>query len=146
MLANKIFNIRKETIKFKNNAKELIKEYNTTDPFKLADYLKIEIVYLDYVDWYGAYTPIQNKKYIFLNGNLDKASQIFVCAHELGHYFHEYKHVLTFKNYVLFGEDSLEKEANIFAAFLISKMDTEYLFDIQTETSNEILKVIMKYL
>lgn len=30
-------------MKFKNNAKELIKEYNTTDPFKLADYLKIEL-------------------------------------------------------------------------------------------------------
>ena len=44
MLANKIFNIRKEIMKFKNKAKELIKEYRTTDPFKLADYLKIEIV------------------------------------------------------------------------------------------------------
>lgn len=133
-------------MKFKNKAKELIKEYRTTDPFKLADYLKIEIVYLDYKGWYGSYAVIQNRKYIFLNGNLDKASQIFVCSHELGHCFHEYEHVLTFKNYVLFGEDTLEKEANIFAAFLISQMDAEYLFDIQTETSNEILKVIMKYL
>ena len=146
MLANKIFNIRKEIMEFKNKAKELIKEYNTTDPFKLADYLKIEIVYLDYVDWYGSYAVIQNRKYIFLNGNLDKASQIFVCSHELGHSFHEYEHVLTFKNYALFGEDTLEKEANIFAASLISYMDAEYFFDIQTETSNEVLKVIMKYL
>lgn len=133
-------------MKFKNKAKELIKEYRTTDPFKLADYLKIEIVYLDYKGWYGSYAVIQNRKYIFLNGNLDKASQIFVCSHELGHCFHEYEHVLTFKNYVLFGEDTLEKEANIFAAFLISQMDAEYLFDIQTETSNEILQKIMRHL
>ena len=133
-------------MKFKNKAKELIKEYRTTNPFKLADYLKIKIVYLDYKGWYGSYAVIQNRKYIFLNGNLDKASQIFVCSHELGHCFHEYEHVLTFKNYVLFGEDTLEKEANIFAAFLISQMDAEYLFDIQTETSNEILQKIMRHL
>ena len=52
---------------FSRIANDLITTYGTNNPFKLAKYLNIQVVYLDYKAWLGLYSNINGVRTIFIN-------------------------------------------------------------------------------
>ncbi|WP_434310471.1 ImmA/IrrE family metallo-endopeptidase [Hominifimenecus sp. rT4P-3] len=105
--------------KIKKNVAHYVHIFETRDPFKLAEYLKIIVQIGNIGECLGCYMFLKNHKYIFLNQNLDEWESRMVLAHELGHaVMHRKKncYFLREKTLLLPG---LEQEANIFAAELL---------------------------
>lgn len=71
------------------NIKEIIlhltQKYNTSDPFELADALKIAVYYEDLGTINGYYNNPLRMKQIHINLSLNRHYAKFTCAHELGH-------------------------------------------------------------
>ena len=98
----------------------LIKKYNTNDPYILANYLDIEVIEHDLASAYGMYKLVKRNKFIFLNNKWDDDTKRFVLCHELGHaILHRTSPGFYFKNHTLMKTSIYEKEANTFASELI---------------------------
>jgi len=106
-------------------ADELVKKYNTRDPFEVIEGEGIHLIFnYEFTDLKGFYSVMNKKRYIVINGNLNDSTKKTVAAHELGH---DLLHRCFSENSIL-SEISLfdldkrqEYEANLFAAdFLIS--------------------------
>lgn len=63
--------------------------YGTSDPFKLCDYLNIDLRYEDMGQYpLGKTAWILGESIILLDESIrDDSRRYFVCAHELGHFF-----------------------------------------------------------
>ena len=109
----------------RNSAKQLMKKYKTNDPFELAEYLKIKIVYEDLgKNIRGYYQECPKLKIIHINSNLDYTAQRIVCCHELGHaMLHSKLNILFLNKHTFCVKDKFEREANIFAAELLIPSD-----------------------
>ena len=86
----------------------------------------------------GFYEYDRRNKYIFINNNLDDASQKFVCAHEFGHsQLHPRVNTPFLRASTLVSTDKIEREANRFAINLLlydkDFEDYETKFDILRE-------------
>jgi len=63
-----------------------VSHVGTRDPFKIARYLGVEVMYRDDFDELkGMYAILKNKRFIFINADLPEQLCRLVCAHELGH-------------------------------------------------------------
>lgn len=103
-------------------ANKLIKTYETNDPFKLAEYLGINIKYEKLQHLKGFYTYILRNRYIVINKDLDEISAKIVCAHEIGHdRFHRGLGINMFQDEmcVSLKTSTPEIQANYFAAELL---------------------------
>lgn len=112
--------------------KNLVKKWETRNPFLLCKFLKIDILYCELGNIKGYYKKSLGKKIIVLDTNLDEFSKKVVLSHELGHaLLHSSKYVNYMKDYQLLPKTSiLEYEANKFAAeLLIDKDMQEYYYD-----------------
>ena len=69
----------------KKIALHLIKKYNTQNPFKIADALKIEYIVGPMGQYSGCYLYLKRHRCIFINEDLSENDMHFVMAHELGH-------------------------------------------------------------
>ncbi|MEE1074459.1 MAG: ImmA/IrrE family metallo-endopeptidase [Acutalibacteraceae bacterium] len=113
-----------------NKVAELVKKYNTRDPFKLCEELNIKIRYKDLGLSMKAFYFYQSRiKNIVINNRVEPIVRNILCAHELGHaVLHgELAAMKGFRELELF--DSIiptEYEANLFAAELLIN-DTELL-------------------
>lgn len=110
------------------------KKYKTTDPFKIAEALGIEVQIGDIGSRYGCYMYLKRSKCIWLNENLEPHELEFVMAHELGHaIMHPKENCYFIKHKTLFLNSKIEKEANKFAVeFLISDSEVqEYAVELQ---------------
>ncbi len=67
----------------KKIALHLIKKYNTQNPFKIADALKIEYIIGPMGHYSGCYLYLKKHRCIFLNDELSENEKSFVMAHEL---------------------------------------------------------------
>ncbi|WP_130890226.1 ImmA/IrrE family metallo-endopeptidase [Fusobacterium ulcerans] len=113
----------------------LIKKWETRNPFLLCKYLKIDIMYRDLGEIKGYYKKSVGKKIIVLNEKLDEFSLKVVLAHELGHaLLHTSKEINFMKEHHLLPKSSIwEYEANKFAAELLidEEMEYEYLYEVK---------------
>lgn len=106
--------------KEKLEAEKLIKKYQTNNPFKIAEYKKIQIFYFDLKELRGVYRYYKRNKQIFINSTLPCHIQKLVCAHELGHaIFHTNLNTPFFESNTLFSRNKLEIQANRFAIELL---------------------------
>lgn len=113
----------------KGTVETLIKKYNTTDPFAIANALGIRIVYENLGAIYGYFDVHFRVKKIHLNDSIDESLLPFVCAHELGHsVLHPALNTPFLSKYTLFSIDKIERQANTFAVELLLSDDilTEY--------------------
>ena len=113
----------------KGTVETLIKKYNTTDPFAIANALGIRIVYENLGAIYGYFDVHFRIKKIHLNNSIDESLLPFVCAHELGHsVLHPDLNTPFLSKYTLFSIDKIERQANTFAVELLLSDDilTEY--------------------
>ncbi|WP_277287670.1 ImmA/IrrE family metallo-endopeptidase [Veillonella montpellierensis] len=104
----------------KGTVETLIKKYNTTDPFAIANALGIRIVYENLGAIYGYFDVHFRVKKIHLNNSIDESLLPFVCAHELGHsVLHPSLNTPFLSQYTLFSIDKIERQANTFAVELL---------------------------
>jgi Zn-dependent peptidase ImmA (M78 family) len=100
-------------------ANDLVKTYETNDPFKIAQYLGIDLKYKQLQNLKGFYTYILRNKYIVINNSINEVSARTVCAHEIGHdRFHRGLGINMFQEElcVSLKTSTPEIEANYFAA------------------------------
>lgn len=113
-----------ETIEHK--ARRLIHYYEkmvgTRDPVSIAEYLNIGIAIVPLGEIAGNYKLLKRKRWIFVNEDIPVDSPLFrvVIAHELGHaVLHRKENCAFIKNKTLLLTSGIEKEANLFAAYLL---------------------------
>ena len=109
-------------------ANKIIQLANTRDMIKVAQYLGIKLYFEeDYQNLLGLYTCAYKTRAIFINNRLNKQLTQLVIAHEIGHdmLHRELAKKGALKEFALFSirKDSIEYEANAFAAHLL--LDTE---------------------
>ncbi len=105
---------------------ELIRKYDTRDPFRLARELGIRVrMRSDFDRQKGAFSVVLNIPFIFINDHLSEEMQRIVCAHELGHAM-LHRRLCRQKDRTVYYEleifdirDDAEYEANVFAADLL---------------------------
>lgn len=115
-----------------NIVSTLIGVFGTRDPFRLAKFLDIEVMFCDdFASLKGMYSVIQGNRFIFINNTLDCDLQRVVCAHELGHdQLHRTSEELNtkFNDLDVFNfKNPLELEANLFASELL--IDTDEIIE-----------------
>lgn len=105
----------------KEKVSKLFKKYKTTDPFELAAYMNIIVIFWDlHEQIQGYYKYDRRNRYIVINKNLSYEYQRFVCAHELGHaILHTRINTPFLTKYTLMSVDKIEREANQFATYLL---------------------------
>ncbi|HHY79350.1 MAG TPA: ImmA/IrrE family metallo-endopeptidase [Thermoanaerobacter sp.] len=116
--------------KIYKKVKHLIKEHETRDPQKIAEYLGINVVFKTYsVNTKGFFVKTLRNKFIVVNNRLSEDEAKIVLAHELGHaVLHSSAPIHFIREYTLFPVGNYEEEANIFAAeLLIDDSDIEEL-------------------
>ncbi|OEC02154.1 hypothetical protein GY31_09025 [Lysinibacillus sphaericus] len=124
----------------KSIVNQLIEKYGTNDPFKLAEYMGVLIVFEPLGNTFGYYNKHFRVPMIHINENADRKLQIFICGHELGHYIqHEDINTSFLKKHTLFSTDKIEIEANTFALELLLPDD---LFLEQNDSSFTIYDAI----
>lgn len=98
----------------------LIKKYNTQDPFELAELLNIEYIIGSMGKCNGCYLYLKRHRCIFINDNLSDSEMSLVMAHELGHaILHRTENCYFIRNKTFLSTARIEKEANTFAAELL---------------------------
>lgn len=99
---------------------KLVKKFDTTDPFQLADYLNITILKKPLGDLAGMYLYMKRNKVIILNSDLDYEFLKIVLAHEIGHaILHRQVNCYFMRKNTYFKMSLYEVEANTFAAELL---------------------------
>lgn len=98
----------------------LINKYNTSDPFELANALKIAVYHEELGSINGYYNNPLRMKQIHINSSLNKHDAQYTCAHELGHaVMHPNASTPFLRSKTLLSIDKLEIEANTFAVNLL---------------------------
>ncbi|MEY8355867.1 ImmA/IrrE family metallo-endopeptidase [Lachnospiraceae bacterium 54-53] len=99
----------------------LVRTYKTNDPAKIARCLGVTVIRMPLDDMAGFYKCIKRRKYIFLNSDIEDSSFLrVVLAHELGHAIMHPRENCAFMNkYTLLLTSKIERQANIFTAFLL---------------------------
>lgn len=106
------------------NIKEIIyrltQKYNTSNPFELADALKISVYYENLGTINGYYNKPLRMKQIHINSTLDKHMAEYTCAHELGHaVLHPNASTPFLRSKTMISVDKMEIEANTFVVNLL---------------------------
>lgn len=104
--------------------KKLHKKYRTTNPLELAEYLNITVLFENLGTINGYYNTAFRQKFIHINSNLENHKQKFTIAHELGHaILHPNANTPFLRENTLFSVNKLEREANLFAVYLLISDD-----------------------
>ena len=108
----------------RKTVQQLIKKYNTKNPYELADYLGVEIIERPLGNKLGAYMYIKRTKLILLNSEISDYLKKIVLCHELGHaVLHKNQECYFMKNNTFIVDSKFEYEANYFAANLLISDD-----------------------
>lgn len=117
----------------------IIEEYGTNDPYLIAQYLNINLLFHDLPSSLDAY---RLNNIIVINTDLSFEKRKWVLAHELGHYFiHGPEYTLS--NYIsnkLLIKAKCEKQADIFASELLLANINDYV--VEGLTSKELASLI----
>lgn len=110
-------------------ARRLIDQWGSNDPFELCDYLGIYVIDCDLPENIsGFYHCMCGVKIIYLNLLLNTIRRKVVCAHELGHaVLHDQVNALFMQNSSNILMSKYEKEADLFCAELL--IDDEALHE-----------------
>ncbi|MEK4030747.1 ImmA/IrrE family metallo-endopeptidase [Pseudobacillus sp. FSL P4-0506] len=129
--------------RIKEVTKELVKKYNSNNPYEIAAAKNIIIMEQNlHESIFGFYKYIRRNKFIFINSNLRQESKFFTCAHELGHSeLHPRVNTPFLKRGTLFSVDKIEVEANTFAVELLMPDEKIYEYKYTNLSLCEICKI-----
>ena len=128
----------------RNDIKKIVTRYKrkfgTSDPFKIADALHIELSIGDIGSREGCYMYLKKHKCIFLNNNLNDHEMRLVMEHELGHaIMHPKENCYFLENRTMILVSKNELEANKFAMELL--ISNESLMEYSDYTINQLSKI-----
>lgn len=104
----------------KRIADALVRKHGTRDPFRIAEALGFEVVWLPLRGIRGFYQYVKRCKLIYIDSGLSDRDARFVCAHELGHAFlHQGYNRIFMDTHTHFVSSRYENEANRFAVDLL---------------------------
>lgn len=130
----------------KNLAEDLRENYNTRNPFELADKFGIKVPISKVLPADKKAYTIKSDNYptiIIVNGRYEYKSQMVLCAHELGHAL---LHSDAVNNFAVTSKNAfknVEYEANLFAVSLL--FDEEDFNIKMLNMSNYLLKQVLDY-
>lgn len=111
-----------------NKVLSLVRKFGTSNPYKIAKELDINLLEENLGEVKGYYTKIRRIKFIFINENLSQDEKLFTMAHELGHAVLHYNtstpHLLSMKYRYT---SKIESEADEFATVLMKQYSNESL-------------------
>ncbi|MCI6707915.1 MULTISPECIES: ImmA/IrrE family metallo-endopeptidase [Eisenbergiella] len=110
-------------------ANKLAKKFGTRNPFEIIKGMNVILVFVDLVDVRGFYQYFQRNNIIYIDQNLSRAEQIWVCAHELAHMIlHKKSNTVFMDTRTHFNTSIYEIETDKFAIELLVSDDdlTEY--------------------
>lgn len=110
--------------------RNLVRKYNTRNPYEIAEAIGAKIYYGNLGDVAGFYQYIKRHRCIYINSNLDECITRIVMAHELGHaILHRKENCYFIEDQTLFFTSRIEREANRFAAELLIPDDLIYQYE-----------------
>lgn len=116
-----------------NKLNDLLNEFKTSNVKEIADHLDISIQHQDFkaktLD--SRLMIVDSKGYIFVRSDLDCAYEIFLIAHELGHYVLHYDENISFHFLRRVYKTRLEREANEFACRLLLNDELNNIKEIE---------------
>lgn len=128
-------------LNIKDTILHLTTKYNTSDPFELADALKISVYYEELGTINGYYNNPLRMKQIHINSSLNKHDAKYTCAHELGHaIMHPNASTPFLRSKTLLSVDKLEIEANTFAVNLL--IPDEIITENQDYTTEQLSRLL----
>ena len=99
---------------------KLTKKYKTSNPFELAEHLKISVFYENLGTINGYYNKPLRMKQIHINCCLEEQEAKYTCAHELGHaVLHPNASTPFLRSNTMISVEKMETEANTFAVNLL---------------------------
>ena len=109
----------------KRRISQLVRKYQTRDPFEMIKGMNVILVHYPLEGVRGFYQYFQRNNIIYLDERLTETEQRFVLAHELGHMFlHKRANAIFMDTRTQFNTNKFEKEADTFAMELLVP-DTE---------------------
>ena len=123
-------------LNIKLRVRNLVRKYDTSNPYELARHLKIDVYEFKLPrDVRGFIIHPLRRKMIFLNDSLSETEKIVALSHELGHVRLHSGYGYTLKaNTPYYRSSRREAEANEFAAHLLS-----YRHDINADMLQQVL-------
>lgn len=99
---------------------KLVRLHQTRNPFEIIKGMNVILIFHPLEGIRGFYQYFQRNNIIYIDENLPKSEQIFVCAHELGHMIlHKDSNALFMDSRTHLNVNSYEIEANKFAMELL---------------------------
>ena len=103
---------------------KLLRQFNTRNPFSIARYLNIEVLFTELGSSCGCYLYLKKHRCIIINSDLSEYEQRIVMAHELGHaVLHTKMNYYFMRNKTYLNTSKYEREANTFSAYLLISDD-----------------------
>lgn len=131
--------------------RNLIKKYDTTDPFELADYLNYIVIPYPFKSIRGMLLVVDGTTCIGVNSSLSRKLQGLVVLHEIGHrLLHPGMNYFMLIENTLFPAGKFEHQANRFVAELLLGErqpyagETIYEFAARYEVPVEVVKTLVK--
>lgn len=101
-----------------NKINEILKKYNTNNPYDIIEKDDIILILHPLKDVNGFHQYVLNQHIIYINEALDDNKKAFVLAHELGHLFlHEKVNHYKCTDLEI---ENIENEADLFANSLLN--------------------------
>ena len=124
----------------KRRVSQLVRKYQTRDPFEMIKGMNVILVHYPLEGVRGFYQYFQRNNIIYLDERLSEAEQRFVLAHELGHMFlHKKANAIFMDTRTQFNTDNFELEANLFAMELL--LPDSFLVEYRDFTIDQISRM-----
>lgn len=99
---------------------QLVEEYGTRDPFRIAKEKGIIVIEENLENIYGYYHQSKRIKFIHVNKYLSERNKLFTACHELGHaILHPDENTPMLRDISFSNESKIEYQANYFALQLM---------------------------
>ena len=129
--------------KIQNRVKELTEEQGTAEPENICENMGIVVLSLDLPERVNGFTMKQNGIwFIVLNNMLNDDQKRFTTAHELGHIIlHGCTNSINLSCNTGFCVSRYEREADLFAAYLLLQAEYDQYVDYETLTVNQVSQI-----
>lgn len=129
--------------KIQNRVKELTEEQGTAEPENICENMGIIVLSLDLPERVNGFTMKQNGIwFIVLNNMLNDDQKRFTTAHELGHIIlHGCTNSINLSCNTGFCVSRYEREADLFAAYLLLQAEYDQYVDYETLTVNQVSQI-----
>ena len=129
--------------KIQNRVKELTEEQGTAEPENICENMGIIVLSFDLPERVNGFTMKQHGIwFIVLNNMLNDDQKRFTTAHELGHIIlHGCTNSINLSCNTGFCVSRYEREADLFAAYLLLQAEYDQYVDYETLTVNQVSQI-----